>query len=175
MGVRHVRASPTTYDTALILKNRLTRPSCTETRKDVVVHSRNRAWTDQSSSSRPRSLPVQWDTRRQSELLIRVCARQDRSISTCMSNPSLESSYGQRSMLTTNSKDLDPRPIRRQRSPSRILARPSRSPESRQDQISRRLQLRHPPSRRVGGVYQGRRRRRDLRWPVRAASLAGPF
>lgn len=85
---------------------RLTRPSCTATRKVVVVLSRNQAWTDQSSSLRPRSLPVQWDTRRQSGPLTQACARQDRSISTCTFPFPPISNYGQQYVLIQNPRIL---------------------------------------------------------------------
>lgn len=45
----------------------------------------------------------------------------------------------------TNKKGPPPRPLRRQRSPSRLLARLGRSPASRQSPLNRSLQLRRPP------------------------------
>lgn len=85
MGFRHVSPPPRGFYYDLISRTRLTRPSCTATRRPVAGPCRTQASTAPNCSSRPRSPLDQWDTRRRSEQWIRVCERLDRHTTICTS------------------------------------------------------------------------------------------
>lgn len=86
-GFRHVSAFVTCslFALDLIFHARLTRPSCTETRRPAAGPFRTLESTALSYSSRPRSPRDQWDILRRREPWTRVCERQDMITSICTS------------------------------------------------------------------------------------------